>query len=71
MGDCGSFVITKGQGTSKNLQGRRELGRSQFIPIRSLKTHTKNKASKGTFWSLGLLGEGDFLCGAEIMISRF
>lgn len=68
MGDCGSFAVIEGQGTSKNVQGRREPGRAQSIPIRSMETHTKNKASRGTFWALGFpcWGRGTFIVGQSL-----
>lgn len=39
------------------------LGTSQFILIRSMETHTKNKQRNTLGFGFPLLGEGDFHCG--------
>lgn len=62
----------------RNQQERREPGRSQSIPNKSMETRTKKKSKQRNILGSGLplLGEGNFHCGggpgrAEVMTSGF
>lgn len=44
-------------------RAKENLGTSQFTPIRSVETRTKDKPRNTLSFQLPLLGEGDFHCG--------